>query len=360
LHSFTQSPIGPVFLVFLGLVLILSLGLMAGRAHLLTDEGRIESPVSREAAFLLNNLVFVVFTFTVLLGTIFPLLAEAVRGAKVSVGEPYFDRMAVPLGLVLVFLMGFGPALPWGRARLNALGRGLLIPVSVGAVSVIVAAVLGVHAGLVLTTLGLAMFALVVTLRELFVPIWQRIRERGESFSTAWSRTLARQRRRFGGYVVHLAVLIVVVSIAFSQSYKKTAEGSLTPGQSLSVGDFRLTFVRAEGKDEPHRFSVAAVINAEKNGQSLGVLDPRLNFYANQREPVGSPVVRTVGFEDLYLSLMAFEPDGSRVSLKIFVVPLVSWIWWSIPLLVLGTIISLWPRRQTVAAPVVERQEVQT
>ena len=114
-HSFTQSPIGPVFLGFLAVMTVLCIVLLAFRAHTLEDEGRIEAVVSRETAFLLNNVVFVVFTFTVLLGTVFPLITEAIKGVKVSVGEPYFNKMAVPLGLMLVFLMGVGPKLPWGR-----------------------------------------------------------------------------------------------------------------------------------------------------------------------------------------------------------------------------------------------------
>ncbi|RYF10205.1 MAG: hypothetical protein EOO40_05585, partial [Deltaproteobacteria bacterium] len=131
-HSFTQSAIGPAFLAFLAVLLVLSLGLLLGRAHLLESEGRISAVLSRETAFLFNNILFVVFTFTVLLGTVFPLLSEALRGIKVSVGEPYFNRMAVPIGMLMVFLMGVGPILPWGRPSLAALGRDFVWPAAPG------------------------------------------------------------------------------------------------------------------------------------------------------------------------------------------------------------------------------------
>lgn len=345
-HSFTQSPIGPVFLIFLAIALFVSIALIAVRGHVLEAEGRIEAIASRETAFLLNNLMFVIFTFTVLLGTVFPLISEAVRGVKLSVGEPYFNRMAVPIGLLLVFLMGVGPVLPWGRARLDKVLKDFVAPLVVGVAVVVIAFAFGLREGLAMATFGLVGFATFVTLREMALPIWQRMRERDETLGTATARSFAAYRRRYGGYLVHLAVLLIVVAIASSQSYKKTTEASLAPGQSFEIGAYRLTFQQAQGFDEPHRFVVGAAIVAERDGRVVAELQPRLNFYPSQREPVGTPDVRTLGYDDLYVSLMSFEQDGSRVAIKAFVVPMVAWIWWSLPIIVLGSLIALWPRRQ--------------
>jgi cytochrome c-type biogenesis protein CcmF len=147
---------------------------------------------------------------------------------------------------------------------------------------------------------------------------------------------------------VHLAVIIMVVAITASQSYKRTAEASLAPGESVQIGDFQITFVQTDARQEPHRFSLGARLSVSEGGESLGELVPALNFYETQREPVGTPAVRTLARGDLYISLLHVERDGSRVAIKVFFLPLVAYLWWSIPLLVLGSAIALWPRRRAV------------
>jgi cytochrome c-type biogenesis protein CcmF len=345
-HSFTQSSIGPIFLVFLAIVLVISIGLVAGRAHILESEGNIETMVSRESAFLINNLIFVTFTFTVLLGTVFPLITEAVKGVQVSVGEPYFDRMAVPLGLLMVFLMGVGPVLPWGRPDKAALIRNLVLPTGAAIVTLIGSIVGGIDKPLILLTYALCAFAGMVTLREMFGPAVDRMKRRGDSLGLALKHTIAGARRRFGGYVVHLAVVIIVVAIATSNAFKYSAEASLEPNQQLQIGEFTLTYRSTDAQQESHRFSVSAMLDVEHDGEMAGTAAPKLNFYPTQREPIGTPHVMTFGATDLYLSLLSFEKDGSRVAIKAFVIPFAPWIWWSIQIIALGSMVSLWPRRR--------------
>lgn len=349
-HSFTQSDIGPVFLVFLGVLLVVSLGLLTGRAHLLENEGRVDSPISREAAFMVNNAVFAVFTLTVLLGTVFPLLVEAIKGTKMSVGEPYFNTMAVPIGLLLVFLMGVGPALPWGRPQPGVVVRSFAVPVLAGLLTAGASLAAGMREPLAIATFALCAFAGVVTLREMFGPAWQRAKARGESVMQTLPRVISGNRRRFGGYVVHLAVLIIVVAIAASSTYRYSVEASLTPGQSFVIGDYKLTFKETKADDQAHRFSVFAQVEVSRGDKVLAEMRPALNYYPTQREPIGTPHVRTIGQEDLYLSLLSFERDGSRVGIKAYVLPMVPWLWWSIPILVAGSLFSLWPRRRRRAA----------
>jgi cytochrome c-type biogenesis protein CcmF len=345
-HAFSQSEIGPIFLVFIGAMLLFSLGALAGRSHLLEQEGRFVAIVSRESAFLLNNLVLLTFTFTVLLGTVYPLVTEAFRGIKVSVGEPYFNQMAMPLGLMLVFLMGIGPALPWGRSDATALLKSLALPAAAGLVVAGVTYGFGVHGGPALATFGLCAFAMVITLKELCSPSWKRIRLKREAALLAVWRSVWGGRRRFGGYVVHAAVIVVIAAVAGSQGFKKTAEASLTPGQSFSIGSYTVIFNKVEAKDDPVKMAIAAQLTVTQGGVAIGSGAPALNFYNSQREPVGTPDVHTYGAEDLYLSLMSFEQDGSRVAIKAFVNPLVSWIWWSLPFFILGSAVSLWPTRR--------------
>jgi cytochrome c-type biogenesis protein CcmF len=348
-HSFTQSSIGPAFLIFLGITLVLSLGLLAGRGHLLEDEGRIESPWSREAAFMVNNLIFVVFTFTVLLGTVFPLLVEAVQGKKISVGEPYFNAMAVPIGMALVFLMGVGPALPWGQAKLDTVLKGFVAPLAIGLLTSFLCFLAGLEGGLTLATFGLCAFAATVTLREMVKPAWVNSRQRGLSLGDALLRHISGNRRRVGGYTVHLSILVIVAAIAASQTYRYSAEASLSSGQSMTIGPYTLLYNKTTAKQEERRFTVFAEVDVFEEGTLVRTMTPRLNYYPTQREPVSTPHVITLGFSDLYLSLLSFDREGGKAAIKAYVVPMAPWLWWAIPILVLGSMISLWPRRQRKA-----------
>jgi cytochrome c-type biogenesis protein CcmF len=345
-HSFTQSAIGPIFLVFLGIVSFASILLLVLRSPLLENEGRIEAVWSRDTAFFLNNLLFVLMTFTVLLGTLFPLIAEAVTGVKVSVGEPYFDAMAMPIGLLMIFLMGVGPVLPWGQPMGRVVLRELMGPVVAGGGAALAAGLSMPAAGpLPLLSFGLCGFAGWVTVRELWTPAHLRARQVPGRYWRAFFTALLAQRRRTGGYLVHLAILLIAVAIAASQNYRQTAEASLGMGESLQLGTLSLTYLRTEEVKEPHRMGLVAHVRVEEAGKSLGIMMPRLNFYPSMREPVGTPHVVTLGSSDLYLSLMSVQPRGERIGLKAYRIPLVFWIWRSLPLLVLGSMISLWPRR---------------
>ncbi|MEC9465346.1 MAG: heme lyase CcmF/NrfE family subunit [Myxococcota bacterium] len=345
-HSFTQSPIGPVFLGFLAVMTAISILLLAFRAHLLEDEGRIEAVASRETAFLLNNLIFVIFTFTVLLGTVFPLITEAVRDVKVSVGEPYFNQMAVPIGLLMVFMMGVGPVLPWGRPNMAVVVRSFITPLISGITTTLACWAAGLTGAMTLATFGVCGFAATVTLREMFAPVWIRMNSRGEAPLDALRKTLSGNRRKMGGYVVHMAVIIIVVAIAGSQSYKQSVEVSLTPGQSFELGPYAFVFHKTEANKGGGKFTVSARVEAFQEGESVGMFAPALNYYPSQREPIGSPDVQAVGSTDLYLSLLSFEKDGSRVGIKAYLMPMVPWIWWSLPIIMLGSMTSLWPRRR--------------
>lgn len=348
-HSFTQSAIGPVFLGFLGVALVVSLGLLVGRAHLLEPDGKFSSPFSRESAFLVNNLIFALFTFTVLLGTTFPLVVEAINGVKMSVGEPYFNTMAVPICLMMVFLMGVGPSLPWGRPDKDAVLRSFAPPLLVGLIVAASCFAYGLREPLAIATFGICGFASAVTLREIFQPALVRSKQRGESLYLAFRRTWSGNRRRVGGYMVHIAVIAIAAAITGSQNYRVSKEVSLEGGQSFTLGEFTLTYLETQADQQPHRFSVQAAVEIKQGERVIGVVRPALNFYPTQREPIGTPQVRTFGSTDLYLSLLSFEKDGTRVAVKAYLIPMVPWIWWSLPLIALGSLVSLWPRRRTKA-----------
>ncbi|MBJ6763902.1 heme lyase CcmF/NrfE family subunit [Myxococcaceae bacterium JPH2] len=357
-HSFTQSDIGPTFLVFIAVLLVVCIGLLAARGHLLIPEGRLTSLASREASILVNNLVFVAITFTVLLGTLYPLVSEAVRGIRVSVGEPYFNKMAVPGGIAVLFLMGVGPVLPWGTPDKATLRQQFIIPTLVGLVVTGACLAAGLRGVYPLLTFGLAGFVTVVTLRELALPVTVRMRERKEGLGTALVTAASKARRRFGGYVVHLGIVVIIVAVAASSSYVEHTSGTLRLGQTMNLGGYQMKYLGLSSGEEPHRTFVAARVEVTAPNGSVAELRPRMNYYERSTDPIGTPAVRESVKEDFYMSLMAFSEQAGTASFNVWVFPLVGWIWYSIPLLLVGTLIALWPQRRSAAvaarpAPVV-------
>ena len=365
-HSFTQSSIGPTILVFLAVASLWSVSILALRVDRLGAPSAGFEPKSREAMFLVNNLLFVLFTFTVLIGTVFPLIVEALRGVQMSVGRPYFDRMAVPIGVALLFLMGVGPALPWGRATGAEARRALLPPLVGAAMAALVGLALGVRHPWTLATLALAGYTAQVTLRELARPLRRQVRAHGEALTHALETQLRQGRRRMAGYVVHGAVVVIVTAIAVSSTLGRSREVQLNRGQTVELGAYTLTFLGAEPVAEPHRQSLVASVAVERGGKSLGVLTPRMNYYPNQREPVGTPAVRSSWREDLYLSVLNVDPGRQTLGLHAVVKPMVAWIWGATAVLGVASLAGLLPRRRrreergTVASPAATRAAIET
>ncbi|MCK6529855.1 heme lyase CcmF/NrfE family subunit [Myxococcota bacterium] len=349
-HSFSQSSIGPIFLAFLGVALFWCAGLLATRSELIASDGALPGPASREGAFLLNNVVFLAFTLTVLLGTVYPLLAEAIRGVRVSVGLPYFNRMGVPLGLAVLSLMGVGPALPWGRSDAARIRAQLLWPGLFGIAVACGCVAFGVVQPLPLLTFGLAGFVTFVTLREFWVPTRSRMSSSGAGALESLFHVVSRARRRYGGYVVHLGVVAMIVAITASWNYKLKVEATLDRGGSFRIGDYDVTFRDVRPVEESHRFSVVATLDVARDGEPVAVLQPRSNHYKImgqfQREPIGTPAVHSTAAGDVYLTLLAFEKDGSQATIQGLWQPLVPWIWWSAGLMVLGSFVAMWPERR--------------
>jgi len=345
-HSFTQSAIGPTFLVFLAIVLVISVLLVGLRMHLLVDDGHLGAPLSRDAAFVVNNLLFAGFTFVVLVGTVFPLLAEAIKDVKLSVGAPFFNQLSVPIGICIVFLMGVGPALPWGRATAGDVVRLLRVPVAMGLLATALAALAGMHRFWPLVTLFVAVFAATVAVRDMITPVQALIRRRALSIPAALSLAFIRGRRRYGGQIVHLGVALAVVSIAVSSSYQVIEEGVIKKGETLTINNYQLRFEGSRNFREPHRDVLEANFMVLDRGTELGILGPRLNRYSGEMNPIGTPDVLYTAKEDLYLSLMSVTEGGSSAGLRAFINPMVSWLWVGSSVMVLGVIIAAWPARR--------------
>ena len=344
-HAFTEGLIGPFFLGFLGLVLLSSLVLLAWRGEALRSTGSLDSALSRETAFLANNLLFAGFAFTVLLGTMFPLISEAVRGVKVSVGAPYFNQMSVPIALGLVFLVGVGPALPWRKGSPELLGKKFLWPGVAAAVAGVLLLLFGVNKPLVWLTIVMAVFAIGLLVGEVLGPAVIR-RARGEGALRAIAGVALSNRRRYGGYIVHAGVLLIAVGVAVSSLYRREGEWTIKLHDAATMGPYAIQFDSLWAKSEPQRDAVIAGVTAFRKGSQVGRYYPRLNYYPTQREPIATPAVREGVREDLYLVLMAYDEKGQHATIKAIVSPLVGWIWYGGIVMGLGVIFALLPRRR--------------
>ena len=358
-HAFGEGPIGMYFLVAIAIVLLLSFVLVAGNSDGLASDGKLEGVRSRGTIFLLQNLCFTAFTFTVLVGTLFPIVAEAIRGVKVSVGEPFYNRMTLPLCMALLFLMGVGPVLPWREADPAQLKRKLLAPSIGGLVALALGLLAGARNPYALLAFAFAGFAFTANVGEFVEGARARMRVRGEPALTALGRLVAANRRRYGGYTAHLGVVAVAVAITASSTFKTEHEATLTPGQSMEVRGLQVRLNEVWGREEPQRAVIGANVSVLRGGREIGRMDPRMNFYPTSQQPVPTPAVRSRPWGDVYVNLMSFKQDGTNATLRVIVEPLVPWIWLGGFIVCLGALISIAPmaRRAAAAAPVAERPD---
>lgn len=346
-HAFTEGAIGMLFLSFIAFISIVSLALIGWRSDRLHAPGQIDGIVSRESAFILNNLVLVAFTFTVLLGTTFPLIVEAINQNRVSVGPPYFNKVSVPLGLLLLFLMGVGPALPWRRTTKEKLRKTFLVPVLAGIASFVIVFALGMRAFWPLLTIGFAGFVMATIFEEFRKGIRARRRIAGVSPPVALWQILTRNSRRYGGYVVHAGIVVIIVALAISGTWRFEREVTLNRGEHMVLGDYVVQFDDVWGQEEDHRFVVGSRFTVFREGEQIATLEPRMNYYPNSQQPIATPAVRSTLKEDLYLTLMAFDQErGSHATVRAIVNPAVPWLWIGGMIVALGGILAVAPQRK--------------
>lgn len=340
-HAFTAGSVGPAILAFFTLIVVVTIGLIAWRGDRLRAPGRIDSPLSREGAFLANNVLFAAFAFVVLLGTVFPLLVEALNDSRMSVGSPYFNRMTMPLGLTLLFLMGVAPVLPWRKASGELLRHRLLWPGWIGTGTVVSAVLLGASGLVTLVAFGLAGFAAGSALRQLILAT----RRQG------WRGLIGRAN---GGMVVHLGVIVIAVAFAASQSYVRQAEFTLAEGESATFAGHTLTYVGRNVKHESAKTVTQALIEIDGTGPWA----PALNRFDFGSQVIGTPSVRSTPVDDVALTLLALpEEDGAPATIRVTIQPLVIWLWIGGGLMGVGTILAAFPGRRRnpidpVSAPV--------
>ena len=359
-HSFTQSGLGPFFVGFLLVVIAIVVVLVAMRRTLLRGENEIDSFLSREAAFLFNNLLLIGIAFATFWGTIFPVISEAVRGIKITVGPPFFNKVNAPLGLALLFMTGVGPVIAWRRASARNLRRSFAVPLMLGFVTGVVIFAAGWRNYYAVVCFSLAAFVLSTIFMEFYRGTRARQALMGESASRALANLVGRNRRRYGGYVIHIGVVMAFVGIAASSAFRLEEQKTIRKGDVVQVGAFTLTYNDIHFTDGPHYSSMLAEIDVKKNGTAVATMFPEKRFYKKQQQPTTEVALRSTLLEDLYLVLGSYDDKSGLMTLIIFVNPLVNWLWLGGIVMMLGTVIVMSPtaaeQRVLAAALAVEER----
>jgi cytochrome c-type biogenesis protein CcmF len=351
-HSFTQSNVGYFFLAFLVVAAILAFTLLHTRWSMLRAEVELESVLSREAAFLFNNLLLVGIAFSVLWGTLFPILSELVRGTKITVGVPFFNRVNVPLGLLLLGLTGVGPLIAWRKASTSNLKRQFIAPVTSGLTTLAVLLALGVRDFHATVAIALAGFVAGTIVQEFYRGVRARRRMHGESLPLALGRLIGRNRRRYGGYIVHAGVLIYFVAFA-GMAFKREREATLKPGESVEMDSpfghtYRFTHLGVSQYESLNRIVSAATVQVAKDGRPLGLMtsEKRQHVDSFQRptfEPSTEVGIRSNLQEDLYIVYAGSVGGTEEAVYRFNINPLVWWVWFGGFVLALGGILTMWP-----------------
>jgi cytochrome c-type biogenesis protein CcmF len=344
--------VGYFFLAFLVVCGVLSFTLLYTRWPTLKADVQLESVVSREAAFLFNNLLLVGVAFSVLWGTLFPILSELVRGSKITVGPPFFNRVNVPLGLLLLALTGVGPLIAWRKASSNNLKRQFTAPVAAGVVTAIGLLAAGVRGLYPVMALSLAGFAAGTIVQEFYRGVRARRRMHGESALIAFGRLVARNRRRYGGYLVHAGVLIYFVAFS-GMAFKREIEATLKPGDSATLKSpfghtYTFTHVGVSQFEALNRIVSAATVQVAKDGKPQGLMSSEKRQHVDSfRRPTFEPStevgIRSNHQEDVYITY-AGSIDGTEEAVYRFTInPLVWWVWFGGFVLAFGGLVTMWP-----------------
>jgi cytochrome c-type biogenesis protein CcmF len=348
-HSFTQSGLGPFFMGFLGVILVLSFGLLLWRLPLLKSENELDSVLSREASFLLNNLILVGIAFAVFWGTVFPVISEAVRGIKITVGPPFFNKVNAPLGLVLVFLMGAGPVIAWRRASARNLRKNFLIPVLLGLGGGIALLIGGIRHYYALVSFSLCIFVMATIVVEFVRGVRARRAMVSEDPLTALLHLTGKNRRRYGGYIIHVGIVMMVLAITGTSAFKQEKQITVKPGDAFPMGGFTLRYDGVKERDTPHIAYLTATLTVLRDGRQIDVLRPEKRFYKKPEQPATEVAIRSTLGGDLYVVLGSFDAASQMATIQAYINPLVGFLWWGGIVLAFGTVVTIWPAR--VAAP---------
>jgi cytochrome c-type biogenesis protein CcmF len=346
-HAFADSKLGVFFLYYMLLVLGASLYLIIDRLPYLKSERRLDSVLSRESAFLFNNLLLLVACFAVLWGTMFPVLSNWVEGTKITVGPPFFNNVGIPIGLMLLLLTGVGPLFAWRKTSVESLKKAFLWPVILALLLCVVLLAAGMRSFYVLVSFTLSMFVLVTIVQEFWKGTRVRVRKTGENFALAMLNLTLKNKRRYGGYIVHLAVVLMFIGLTGNAFNRETSQ-AMVPGDEMQIGRYTLKMTDYhEGETANYQYG-RATLEVYSGGKLIRTMQPEKRFYkASEGQSTTEVALYSKPLEDLYVVLAGPSNDGKRYEITAHVNPLVWWVWFGAAVMVAGTLITLLPDKRT-------------
>jgi cytochrome c-type biogenesis protein CcmF len=345
-HAFADSSLGKYFLIYMGFVAAASLYLIIDRLPYLKSERPLDSVLSRESAFLFNNLMLVVACFAVLWGTMFPVLSEWLRGTKITVGPPFFNRVNIPIGLFLLFLTGVGPLFAWRKTSIESLRKAFFWPGILSVVSCLALLAAGMRNIYTVICITLCTFVAVTIVEEFFKATSIRAKMKGENFVVALTRLTLMNKRRYGGYIVHFGVVLVFIGLS-GNAYNRETSQTMALGDELKIGDYTLKLADYKEGETPNYVYGVPVLDAYKNGKFLRTMKPEKRLYKlGDQQSTTEVSLRSTPKEDLYVVFNGIANDGHGYEIKAFVNPLVFWVWFGWAVMVFGTMVTLLPDRK--------------
>jgi cytochrome c-type biogenesis protein CcmF len=360
-HAFAQSSIGTWFFAFLGLIAATCVIVFIKNYSYLKSEHKLESLISRESSFLFNNLLLLAACFAVLWGTLFPVLSEAVQGTKITVGAPFFNRVNIPIAMLLLFLTGVGPLLAWRKTSTESIKRNFTVPLVAMAVTAVVLAVAGFRPWTdianfySLVAISLSVLVIVIIAQEFYRGGRVIASHTGEGLLAGMVHLARRNTRRYGGYIVHFGVVVIVIGIA-GLAFNQDKEQEMGYGDKMSIGAYTLVCRSYTQEDNPNYGSESAIIDVFKNGRQLTTMYPERRFYKASQTTETMVANHSTPREDLYLIYAGRNPDTERPIIKARVNPLVMWIWVGVFIVVFGTLLALTPNMAAVKVTVRARE----
>jgi cytochrome c-type biogenesis protein CcmF len=345
-HAFADSNLGKFFLLYMISVLFVSLYLVIDRRTYLKSERRLDSILSRESAFMFNNLVLVVACFAIFWGTMFPVLSEWVRGTKITVGPPFFNNINIPIGLLLLVLTGVGPLFAWRKTSAKSLLRSIFWPVLFSGITCIGLLAGGMRHFYAIVCLTLSCFVLVTIIEEFLKGSLIRVRSKGENFLAAVVNLTRKNKRRYGGYIVHFSIVLMFIGFA-GNAFNREATRQLETGQEFGIGDYFLKMREYRDGQTPNYEYREVVLDVFKNGREIRTMKPEMRFFkTGSRQTTTTVALYSTPKEDLYVVFAGMSNDGSTFEIKAYVNPLVYWIWVGAAMMILGTAVTLLPNKQ--------------
>ena len=345
-HAFANSPIGPFFMGFVTLTFVSSIALVIWRWPQLQAETEMKSMLSREALFLLNNLLFMSILVVCFWGVIFPLVSELFTGQKITVGPPFYERATSPLFAALLFLMAVAPLSAWGHSTLQTLGRAIWKSVTIAVVGTVVLYFTYTQKLGALTGFFMVILALSATFHEFWRGARARQKAQSENFFVAISRLMGRNRRRYGGYIIHISMALMAIGILGIEIFQKETQGTVAQGEELAIAGYTVKYRELASWDvfEDGVNYTRAIVDVYENGIYLGQLNPRIDYYYDSQQNMTIPGQRATMRDDLYILLVDWQPVSSMgATFKIYVNPLVNWLWMGSFVFLFGIIFAAWP-----------------